>query len=144
MKLTMYQIERNVKSLTLIPLWGDIVGDPCALLLTDIPYGMLAARKWRTSPLAIKKYFIPILNQLIQSCSMVLEPTDQLVEEQTSMIVNMYTYFQSFDWTMTWEDPLVSAQWRSGWCNAYGANIRQEYIEYRLMDGTDITHSKKI
>lgn len=135
MKLTQYQIERNIRSLTLVPLWGDIVGDPCALLLTDVPYGPLAARKWRTTPASIEKYFIPILNQLVQACSMVQEPTDKLLEEQTSMIVNMYTYFQEFDWMTTWNDPLVNATWRSGWCNAYGPEIRQEYIEYKLLDG---------
>lgn len=134
MKLTQYQIERNVRSLTLIPLWGDIVNDPCALLLTDIPYGVLAARRWRTTPKAIEKYFIPILEKLVDYCSMILDPTDQLVEEQTSTVVNMYTYFQEFDWLVTWNDPLVNATWRSGWCNAYGPEVRQEFIDGKLID----------
>jgi len=133
MKLTQYQIERNIRSLTLIPLWGDIVNDPCALLLTDIPYGTLAARRWRTTPKAIEQYFIPILDKLIEACSLVVEPTDKMLEEQTSMIVNMYTYFQEFDWITTWNDPLVNATWRSGWCNAYGPEVRQEFIDNRLI-----------
>jgi hypothetical protein len=133
MKLTQYQIERNIRSLTLIPLWGDIVNDPCALLLTDIPYGTLAARRWRTTPEAIEKYFIPILDKLIEATSLVVEPTDKLLEEHTSMLVNMYTYFQEFDWIATWNDPLVNATWRSGWCNAYGPEVRQEFIDNRLI-----------
>lgn len=135
MKLTQYQIERNIRNLTLIPLWGDIVNDPCALLLTDTPYGTLAARRARTTPETIEKYFLPILDQLILSCSLVLEPTDQLLAEHTSMIVNMYTYFQEFDWITTWNDPLVIATWRSGWCNSFGPQVRQEHIDYRLIDG---------
>jgi hypothetical protein len=58
MKLTIYQIDRNVRNLYLIPLWGEFMGEPCENVLTDVPFGCLAVRKYQTNAKSILEYVI--------------------------------------------------------------------------------------
>lgn len=56
MKLTIYQTDRNVKNMYLIPLWGEFLGEPCEYILTDVAYAKLSLRKWATSAETVTKY----------------------------------------------------------------------------------------
>lgn len=64
-------------------------------------------------------YFIPILHQLIMGCTVSQKPTAVQIQEWTSLFVNMYGYFQEYDWVSTWGHPVVVAFWRKMWCDMY-------------------------
>jgi hypothetical protein len=136
MKLTIYQTDRNVRNLYLIPLWGEFLGEPCEYILTDVAYAKISMKKWATTRKAVLKYvpsllsnhglmlyryFIPIIQQLIVACTTLQKPTITQMQEWTSLFVNMYGYFQEYDWVTTWSHPVLVAFWRRTWCDMYAS-----------------------
>lgn len=62
---------------------------------------------------------MPIIQQLVVACTTIQKPTMIQMQEWTSLFVNMYGYFQEYDWVATWCHPIVVAYWRKTWCEIY-------------------------
>jgi glycosyltransferase involved in cell wall biosynthesis len=114
-----YQTERNVRSLTFVHLWGTELGGPNEQILSEVPACALSANAWRTTRLAIRRYFIPLLRQLVWVSSLgPRELSRARTRAVTQLFVNLYIYFQNFDWSTTWSSSDVIVAWRSAWLEA--------------------------
>ena len=109
-----YQIQKNVASLTYLPLFGPELFGPSQNVLSDIPYGELAHRLWITTTEVVERYFCPLVRQLVRA-SNCEQPSDLQLDSFTNTFTNMHVYFQHFDWTKTWENPAVITVWRAEW-----------------------------
>lgn len=110
-----FQIERNVKSLTILPLWGLDFLNPTHGMLRNSLDSEVVERTYDTSTADIRKHFIPILTSLVQ-CARTNKLTREHLEEATKALVNLNTYFESSrSWNDIWSNELVKTTWRELW-----------------------------
>ena len=104
------------------------LGGPNETILSDVPYGKLTARTFRTNNDVIKDTFVPLLVRFLQvrfhclrtsrrGSSSVLtliqgvyeeNETADTIRDATTDICNLYLYFQTYDWTMSWNHPTTT------------------------------------
>ncbi|KAJ5288588.1 Glycosyl transferase family 1 [Penicillium angulare] len=109
-----YQIERNIQSLKIIPLWGLDFLTPTHGLF----HNRLDAQvddNTAVSEVDIKVNFIPILTALVKGARAVsLSRAD--IKQITRALVNLNTYFQeSRHWSLIWNSEFVKQAWRDLW-----------------------------
>ncbi|KAH7113234.1 glycosyl transferase [Dendryphion nanum] len=110
-----FQIEKNVKSLTILPLWGLDFLNPTHGVLQNSLDSAVVERSYDTRDEDIKKNFIPILTSLVQ-CARVLNPTRKHIEEATKALVDLNTYFESSrNYNDVWNSDIVKTTWRELW-----------------------------
>ncbi|KAF2126988.1 glycosyltransferase family 4 protein [Dothidotthia symphoricarpi CBS 119687] len=110
-----FQIERNVKSLTVLPLWGLDFLNPTHGMLRNTLDSEVVERSYDTRTSDIRKHFIPILTSLVQ-CSRTSELTLQHLEEATKALCDLNTYFESSrSWNDVWSSDIVKSTWRELW-----------------------------
>lgn len=110
-----FQIERNVQSLTILPLWGLDFLNPIHGVLESSLDTAVVQRSFDTHTDDIIKNFFPILSSLVK-CSRVINLTREHVEEATAALVNLNTYFEtSRNWNDVWSHPVVKEKWRELW-----------------------------
>lgn len=108
-----YQVERNVLSVQYIPLWCHNFGHLSQLML-DEPFASFQVKRLKTTTAVVRRFFLPLLSQLIHACAATnMERQD--VADCTRMVINLYHYFQVFDWATTWRHPAVHERWSSLW-----------------------------
>ena len=94
-----YQVERNVLSVQYIPLWCHNFGHLSQLML-DEPFASFQVKRLKTTTAVVRRFFLPLLSQLIHACAATnMERQD--VADCTRMVINLYHYFQVFDWATT-------------------------------------------
>eukprot|EP00163_Fabomonas_tropica_P032433 TRINITY_DN812_c0_g2_i14.p1 TRINITY_DN812_c0_g2~~TRINITY_DN812_c0_g2_i14.p1 ORF type:complete len:4409 (+),score=1027.50 TRINITY_DN812_c0_g2_i14:338-13564(+) len=120
-----YQVDRNVQSLTFIHLWGSELGGPNESILSETAYGLLSAKRWRTTDAVIHQYFIPLLRQLVSFVDQ-REFTTKQCDHVARIFVNLYLFWQNFDWTTSWEHPAVHFAWRKMWMRKEHERARSE------------------
>jgi len=110
-----FQIERNVQSLTVLPLWGlDFLNPTHGILQTSLD-SAIVQRSYDTRPADVEKNFLPILTSLVR-CSRALHLTRQHIEEATKTLVDLNTYFESSrNWNDVWNSDIVKQRWRELW-----------------------------
>ncbi|KAJ5116370.1 hypothetical protein N7456_000718 [Penicillium angulare] len=109
-----YQIERNIQSLKIIPLWGLDFLTPTHGLF----HNRLDAQVDDNNDVGevdIKVNFIPILTALVKGARAVnLSRAD--IKQITRALVNLNTYFQeSRHWSQIWNSEFVKQAWRDLW-----------------------------
>jgi glycosyltransferase involved in cell wall biosynthesis len=110
-----FQIERNVQSLTVLPLWGLDFLNPTHGILQNTLDSAVVKRSYDTRTADIKKNFLPILTSLVQ-CSRTINLTRQHIEEATKALVDLNTYFESTrNWNDVWNSAIVKKTWRELW-----------------------------
>ncbi|KAF2017682.1 glycosyltransferase family 4 protein [Aaosphaeria arxii CBS 175.79] len=110
-----FQIERNVKSLTVLPLWGLDFLNPTHGVLRNTLDSEIVERTHDTSIEDIKKNFIPILTSLV-TCARALHPTREIIEEATKALVDLNTYFEGpRNYNVVWNSDIVKSVWRELW-----------------------------
>jgi glycosyltransferase involved in cell wall biosynthesis len=110
-----FQIEKNVQSLMILPLWGLDFMNPTHGILEGNLDSAVAQRSFETNTVDIKKYFIPILTSFVK-----LARTRRLgrkhIEEATKALVDLNTYFEtSRNWNDVWSSDIVKQTWRELW-----------------------------
>jgi hypothetical protein len=110
-----FQIERNVKSLTILPLWGlDFLNSTHGMLRNCLD-SEVVERSYDTRTADIQKHFLPILISLVK-CSRTNQLTRQHLEEATKALVDLNTYFESSrSWNDVWSSDIVKTTWRELW-----------------------------
>ena len=110
-----FQIERNVQSLTVLPLWGlDFLNPTHGVLETSLDSAVVQ-RSLNTKTADIVQNFLPILTSLVR-CSRAIHLNRQHIEEATRALVNLNTYFEtSRNWNDVWKHPVVKYKWRELW-----------------------------
>ncbi|KAI1843142.1 hypothetical protein JX266_010669 [Neoarthrinium moseri] len=110
-----FQIERNVQSLTILPLWGLDFLNPVHGILESSLDTAVVQRSFDTCPADIMQNFIPILGSLVK-CARTVKLTREHVEEATNALVHLNTYFEtSRNWSDVWNHPIVKERWRELW-----------------------------
>jgi hypothetical protein len=110
-----FQIERNVQSLTVLPLWGLDFLNPTHGILQNTLDSAVVKRSYDTRTTDIKKNFLPILTSLVQ-CSRTINLTRKHIEEATKALVDLNTYFESSrNWNDVWNSAIVKKTWRELW-----------------------------
>jgi hypothetical protein len=89
-----FQIEKNVQSLTVLPLWGLDFLTPTHGLFQDCLDSEVQKRSHDTRDADIKKRFIPILTTLVR-CSRAIHLHQHHIQEATKALVDLNTYFES-------------------------------------------------
>jgi glycosyltransferase involved in cell wall biosynthesis len=112
-----FQIERNVKSLTILPLWGLDFLNPTHGILQNSLDSAVVQRSFDTSTADIANNFIPILSSLVR-CSRQIHLTRLAMEEATRALCDLNTYFESSrNWNDVWNSEIVKTTWRELWLN---------------------------
>ena len=110
-----FQIERNVQSLTILPLWGLDFLNPTHGVLESRLDSAVVQRSYDTRTEDIVQNFIPILTSLVRMARTV-NLTRQDIEESTRALVDLNTYFESTrNWNDVWHSPVVKEKWRELW-----------------------------
>ncbi|KKY22813.1 putative glycosyl group 1 family protein [Phaeomoniella chlamydospora] len=110
-----FQIERNVQSLTVLPLWGLDFLNPTHGVLQNSLDSAVVQRSYDTTTADIKKNFLPILTSLVR-CTRTVHLTRQHIEEATQALVDLNTYFEeSRNWNDVWSSNIVKQKWRELW-----------------------------
>lgn len=110
-----FQIERNVQSLTVLPLWGLDFLNPTHGILENTLDSAVVEWSYDTRTEDIKKNFLPILASLVR-CSRTLKLTRRHIEEATMALVDLNTYFESSrSWNDVWCSDIVKQTWRKLW-----------------------------
>ncbi|KFG79629.1 glycosyl transferase, group 1 family protein [Metarhizium anisopliae] len=110
-----FQIERNVQSLTILPLWGlDFLNPTHGVLETNLDSAVVQ-RSQMTRTADITHNFLPILSSLVK-CSRITDLNRQHIEEATRALVDLNTYFEKTrNWNDVWQHPVVKEKWRELW-----------------------------
>ncbi|KAH8883158.1 glycosyl transferase [Thozetella sp. PMI_491] len=110
-----YQMERNVNSLTILPLWGlDFLNPTHGVLETTLDSAVVQ-RSVNTKMSDIEQNFLPILTSLV-TCARAVKLNRRHIEEATRALLDLNTYFEtSRNWNDVWSSPLVKQRWRELW-----------------------------
>lgn len=110
-----FQIERNVQSLTILPLWGLDFLNPTHGIIETCLDSSVVQRSFNTRADDIVDNFLPILTSLV-TCSRAIDLNRQHVEEATAALVALNAYFErSRNWNDVWNHPVVKQRWRQLW-----------------------------
>jgi glycosyltransferase involved in cell wall biosynthesis len=110
-----FQIERNVQSLTILPLWGLDFLNPTHGVLESSLDSAVVQRSHMTRTADIIKNFLPILCRLVK-CSRTISLNRHDIEDATSALVDLNTYFENTrNWNDVWQHPVVKERWRELW-----------------------------
>ncbi|KAK2612538.1 hypothetical protein QQS21_001476 [Conoideocrella luteorostrata] len=115
-----FQIERNVQSLTILPLWGLDFLNPTHGVLQSSLDSAVVQRSHTTRTADVKQNFLPILGSLVK-CSRAIYLNRQHITEATKALVDLNTYFEnSRNWNDVWQHPVVKERWRELWLTEDG------------------------
>jgi glycosyltransferase involved in cell wall biosynthesis len=110
-----FQIERNVQSLTILPLWGLDFLNPTHGILEGTLDSAVVQRSFDTSTVDIKEHFIPILTSLV-TLARTRHLNRKHIEEATRALVDLNTYFEtSRNYNDVWTSDIVKQTWRELW-----------------------------
>lgn len=119
-----FQIERNVQSLTILPLWGLDFLTPTHGVFQDYLDSEVQQKSFDTSEADIVLNFMPILVTLVR-CSRAIKIEHHHIEEATRALVDLNTYFESSrHWTKVWTSDVVKEKWRELWLTEELENAR--------------------
>jgi glycosyltransferase involved in cell wall biosynthesis len=110
-----FQIERNVHSLTILPLWGLDFLNPTHGILENSLDSAVVKRSHDTRAADVERNFLPILESLVK-CSRTISLTPEHIDEATKALVDLNTYFESSrNWNDVWNYDVVKQRWRELW-----------------------------
>lgn len=114
-----FQIEKNVQSLKLLPLWGldgrsAHHGVMDNLLQCQVDEKIEATDDTRD----IEETFVPLLKAYIKGSRSVRYSREDLVTYSNALL-SMSKYFEFKDYNRTWDSPQVEKAWVEGWLTDY-------------------------
>lgn len=116
------QIERNVHSLKVIPLWGLDLMTPTHGLFANRLDSEVEHITTHATLLDIERSFVPILAALI-SGARALDFSRCDVKQVTRALVNLNAYFkESRHWSEVWRSDVVKNAWRRLWLSQTASN----------------------
>jgi glycosyltransferase involved in cell wall biosynthesis len=110
-----FQIERNIQSLTLLPLWGLDFLNPTHGMMVNSLDSAVVERSQSTNAADITRNFLPIITSLVRVAR---KKTFKMcdIEEATRALVDLNTYFESSrNWNDVWNSAVVKQAWRELW-----------------------------
>jgi glycosyltransferase involved in cell wall biosynthesis len=122
--LPKFQVEKNVQSLTILPLWGMDFLTPVHGVFENYLDSAVQRRSHTTTDADIKKNFLPILTTLVR-CSRAINLTQGHLDDATQALVALNAYFElSRHWSDVWMSDAVKDKWRELWLTEDMENAR--------------------
>lgn len=119
-----FQIEQNVQSLTVLPLWGLDFLTPTHGIFQNNLDSAVQDKSLSTRNRDIKKHFIPILRTLVRF-SRAIKLDAAALEETGKALIALNTYFvSSGHWSDVWMSDVVKDEWRKLWLAEDQANSK--------------------
>jgi hypothetical protein len=119
-----FQIEKNVQSLTVLPLWGLDFLTPSHGIFQNCLDSEIQRKSYGTSDKDIISKFIPILTTLVR-CSRAINLEMHHLDEAGKALVDLNKYFQSSrHWSDVWTSDVVKEAWRELWLSEDVENAR--------------------
>ncbi|RMZ75833.1 hypothetical protein DV737_g5106, partial [Chaetothyriales sp. CBS 132003] len=110
-----FQVERNVQSLAVLPLWGLDFLTPSHGVLEKTLDAVIQERSHNTSAYDIETKFLPILRTLVR-CARSIKVNKHHIEDATNALLDLNTYFESGrHWSDIWMSDIVKEEWRRLW-----------------------------
>lgn len=109
-----FQTERNVQSLSILPLWGMDFLTPKHGVFKGFLDSEIQQRSNTTTPLDIRENFFPILASLVK-CARAISFTQQHIEEASRALVDLSTYFETRHWSEVWMSSTTKEFWYELW-----------------------------
>ncbi|KAE8441936.1 hypothetical protein EG329_004144 [Mollisiaceae sp. DMI_Dod_QoI] len=121
------QIERNVHSLKIVPLWGLDLLTPTHGLFKNRLESEIDHVATHITLLDIQRRFVPVLEALVRGAR-ALEFKTSDVKQATRALVNLNAYFKdSKNWSAVWSSDVVKSAWRRLWLSQSTANARPSW-----------------
>jgi hypothetical protein len=118
-----FQIEHNVQSVKVLPLWGlDFLTPTHGIIENQLDTAM-ESKLISTNDQDIEEKFFPILNSLVRGVR-AIEYNAVNIAEFTKMLVDLNTYFENRNWGAVWKSRRVSIRWRELWLSKSMENTR--------------------
>lgn len=119
------QIERNVHSLKVIPLWGLDLMTPIHGLFANRLDSQVEHINTHATLLDIERSFVPILEALI-SGARALDFSISDVKQVSRALINLNAYFNDQrHWGAVWKSDAVKNVWRRLWLSQTALNARK-------------------
>ena len=109
-----YQVDRNVQSVKVLPLWGLDYLSPYHGLFDNLLDSQVSQREQHTSEKDIELNFLPIFRTIIKG-SRQEDLTLVDLAEYTQAFVDLSIYFEEKDYLKTWKSNSVKRTWRECW-----------------------------
>lgn len=119
-----FQIEKNVQSLSVLPLWGMDFLTPTHGVFQDYRDSAVQQRLHNVSDADIRTNFFPILESLVR-CARALKFDRSHVEEASQALLDLNSYFAADrHWGRVWMSDTVKQRWREFWLSEDVTNAR--------------------
>ncbi|KAI9346980.1 hypothetical protein BDR26DRAFT_855462 [Obelidium mucronatum] len=105
-----YQIEKNIRSITYLPLFDNDFGNPMENFYKTTLFAELRDRSIKTTDEVVVTQFLPLVTQLVDAC-MTGNLDSRRIQEDEQMVVGLYQYFRVYDWKLSWDHPLTQKTW---------------------------------
>jgi hypothetical protein len=109
-----FQIERNVQSLKILPLWGLDLLTPTHGIFEDQLDTAINQNLVNTTSRDIREKFLPILTTIVKGCR-ALQFHPHHIEECTKALLQLNAYFETRNWNAIWDSDIVKYKWRELW-----------------------------
>lgn len=119
-----FQAEKNVQSLTVLPLWGLDYLQPSHGVFEPISDSQIQEKSHNTSDRDIRTKFLPILRSLVK-CARAIKLDHSHIEEGTKALLDLNKYFESGrHWSDVWMSDVAKDEWRILWLSEDMDNAR--------------------
>ncbi|KAJ4394921.1 hypothetical protein N0V91_011173 [Didymella pomorum] len=110
-----YQIERNINSMKVLPLWGLDNRTAYHGVLDNILQSQVDEKISRTEPMAdVEQIFVPLLQDLVRGARSRRYDRKDLVVYSNAFL-KMNKYFETRDFNKTWQCEVVQKAWVKAW-----------------------------
>lgn len=103
-----YVDHKTLDSVELLIMWDGQYETPAQNALAAVPYMEISWRQYITRAATIKHKFVPVIDVFLMVLlkSSFLSMAD--VQAFSEAVMQMWRYFQIYDWERTWSSPQVS------------------------------------
>lgn len=113
-----FQVERNVNSLKLLPLWGLDGRTANHGLIHNLLQAQVDYKIDDTTDRDICETFVPLLKLLVKGARKTRHTREEILK-YSSVVLSIAQFFEVKDYNQTWNSPAVSRAWVEAWLCPY-------------------------
>lgn len=129
-----FQIEKNVQSLKLLPLWGLDGRSAHHGLIDNLLQSQVDEKIGSTdSKRDIEETFVPLLKAYVKGARSIRHSRVDLIT-YSNAILSISKYFEFKDYNRTWESPVVEKAWVEAWMTDYKDKNVKNFSDYFALE----------